>query len=110
MAIRLCRKSVADIDALPIRETSELSWAGRLPIPTPNRSQTAVSLYLRRHRAATAHAIQVALKAGADDEGAMQLAESPGVDADLLALKAELLRMALELSQGTNLTPALGSN
>jgi hypothetical protein len=106
-AIRLLRSAIGEISTLPIRETGEMKWAQLLPMLMSSRSiSEAGTIYRRRHRAATIHAIRVALRAGAIDNGALQLAEQAHVDTELLELKAELLRIVLELSQGPEFQPA----
>jgi hypothetical protein len=102
-AIRLCQAAIAAISGLPIRESGELKMWQLL------RSRwisEAGALYKRRHRAATIDAVRAALRAGAADNGALQLAENAHWDAELLELKAELLRIVFELDHGTELLPA----
>lgn len=100
-AIRLCRQAAAAISMLPTRETGEVGWTQLLPRIVSSRADSeAGSIYKKRHRAATIHAIEVALGAGAVDNGALQLAESAHVDTELMELKAELLRIVLELGFG----------
>ncbi len=65
----------------------------------------AGAIYQRRHRTATIYAVRVALRAGAADNGVLYLAENAHVDNELLELKAELLRLVLELSQGPEFQP-----
>jgi hypothetical protein len=102
-ALRLCRAAVATISGLPIRETGELKlWQ----LLRSRWISEAGAIYRKRHRAATIEAIRAALRAGALDKGALQLAENAHWDAELLELKAELLRIVLELDQGAELLPA----
>jgi hypothetical protein len=102
-AIRLCQAAIAAISGLPVRETGELKlWQ----LLRSRWVSEAGATYRRRHRAATIDAIRAALRAGARDNGALQLAENAHWDAELLELKAELLRIVFELDQGTELLPA----
>lgn len=102
-AVHLCRAAVADLESLPIRETGELKlWQ----LLRSRWISEAGGIYRRRHRAATVNAVRSALRAGAADKGALQLAESAHLDTELLELRAELFRIVLELSQGIELQPA----
>ena len=107
LAVRLCQDGVAILSALPLRETGERAWSIVLASITAGLGQSeAVAIYEAQHRATIVHAVRAAMAAGARDKGSLQLAESPRSDVDLLELKAELLRMVVELT-GASMTSSI---
>jgi hypothetical protein len=102
IAIRLCQAAIKAISSLPIRETGEWKFWQLL---RSRWTSEAGAIYKKRHRAATIDAIRAALRAGALDNGVLQLAENAHWDAELLELKAELLRIVFELNERAELLP-----
>lgn len=61
------------------------------------RGRQIIGVYERLHRASVVHAVELAIDAGATDEGTLALAEHPRDIAALNALQAGLLRMVMGL-------------
>jgi hypothetical protein len=87
-----------DLSSLPTRSSTEIPGMGLFSGLANWGQPEAVKTYWRHHSAATIYAIEAGLDAGVKDKGALQLAQSAQSNTDLLALEAELFKMALELS------------
>lgn len=102
-ACRLLRDAAEELSVLTAREADGTLAAGFLGAMIRGRGQQqAIVAYRRNLRTTVVRAVEAGLSAGARDEGAMRLAESAASGTDLLELKAEILRMVVELTPSSS--------